>query len=183
MSCMHLIRVGALGAIDRFRANDPVHYPRGTRVVLLTERGLEHGEVLSTVPSADGEQSGGTIVRALTVEDELLLARLEQNRQAAIEACHEALEARGLPVVLLDAELLLDGGALVFYFLGEDSAELEALSHELAETYEARAHIRRFTDAVNEGCGPNCGTAEASGCGNCATQGCALASACSNQST
>ena len=80
----HLIRVGAFGQIGRFVAHDGTLYPRAARVVLRTHRGLEIGDVLAQ-PSAIGDDGAtdGTIVRGMTVEDELLQARLDKNRQAA----------------------------------------------------------------------------------------------------
>ena len=115
-------------------------------------------------------------MRGITVEDQLLEARLERNRQAAYEACAARLTELGLPAVLMDVEHLFDGRSLVFYFLGEMSPELEALTDELAELYETQVQFRKFAEAVTAGCGPDCGTESASGCSTCAT-GCAIAGA------
>ena len=124
-------------------------------------------------------QSDGSILRAVTIEDQLLEARLEKNRQAAFDACSEKIRQLGLPVTLMDVEHLFDGRSLFFYFLGEVPPELESLAGELAEVYDAAAEFRKFADAVVTGCGPGCGTDEASGggCSSCAT-GCAVAGAC-----
>ncbi len=174
----HLVRVGALGHVGRFTAADAVRYPRHARVVVRTGRGLELGEVLAPPgDSADNERADGSILRGLTAEDQLLAARLEQNRQAAYEACATRLVTAGSPAVLMDVEHLFDGQTLLFYFLGEMTAELEAITAELAELYETHVQFRRFTDAVETGCGPACGTEAASGCKTCVS-GCAIAEAC-----
>jgi hypothetical protein len=110
----------------------------------------------------------------------LLEVRLERNRQAAYEACSNRLDELGLPAALMDVEHLFDGRSLVFYFLGEMTAELEALTSELAELYETHVQFRRFSEAVTEGCGPGCGTEAAAGCKTCVT-GCAVASACATR--
>ena len=47
MGYHHLVRVGALGHVGRFTAVDAVRYPRDTRVVVRTGRGLEVGEILA----------------------------------------------------------------------------------------------------------------------------------------
>ena len=47
MSHYHLVRVGAMGQVGRFAAVDAVRYPRHSRVVVRTRRGLEVGEVLT----------------------------------------------------------------------------------------------------------------------------------------
>jgi hypothetical protein len=141
---------------------------------------MEVGEVLSP-PAGDEtpERMDGSILRRMTIEDQLLEARLLKNRGAAYDACSTWLAGRQSPAQLMDVEHLFDGRTLVFYFLGEQPAELEAMIEELAELYDARAQVRQFADTLTAGCGPGCGTdaATGAGCGSCAT-GCAVASAC-----
>src|SRR5205085_3612847 len=121
-------------------------------------------------------------LRAMTVEDELLEARLTKNRERAYAACAQRIAELALPTVLIDVEHLFDGRSLVFYFLGEITPELEAITGELAELYDAQAKFREFARVVEEGCGPGCGTENASGggCTSCGT-GCAVAGACSTR--
>jgi hypothetical protein len=177
----HLVRVGALAEIGQFRATDARRYRRGTRVVLQTHRGLEVGTVLTAIDSADSNTSDddGTLIRALTVEDELLRARLESRRQEALAACQAKITELGFAVTLLDVEHLFDGQSLVFYFLEDPPAELDAAVEALAKTYEATARLQKFAETLVSGCGPDCGTDAASGhgCDNCST-GCAVAGAC-----
>ena len=179
----HLVRVGALGRVGRFTSVDSLVFPRRARVVLRTSRGLELGEVLAS-PEAETDSAlgDGSILRGVTSADLLLETRLEQNRHAAFEACTARLAELQLPVALMDVEPLFDGRALFFYFLGEVTPELEELTAELAEVYEAKVQFRKFAAALSEGCGPDCGTDDNSGggCSSCAT-GCAVASACSTR--
>jgi len=181
MYCTHLVRVGVMGNVGRFASPDGVHYPRGRRVIVRTQRGLEVGEVLA---ACDGhpELADGTLLRAMTLEDSLLEARLVKNREEAYASCARRIAEMGLPTTLIDVEHLFDGQSLVFYFLGQIGPELEALTGELADLYDAKARFREFARTVEEGCGPGCGTedAEGVGCGSCAT-GCAVASACSTR--
>lgn len=183
----HIVRVGALGQVLSLVSPDCVCYPRGARVVVRTQRGLEVGEVLSP-PGAWGDaaytppdgakqaDSDGEILRRMTVEDELLLQRLSKNRLAAHQACQERLESLGLPALLLDTEFLFDGQTLIFYFLGEVPAELEGVLHDLAEAYDTRAGVRAFAQTLLAGCGPDCGSKQggSDACGGCETR-CALA--------
>ncbi len=173
-----MVRVGSLGHIGRFTSVDAVRYPRGTRVVVRTGRGLEVGEILAEPQGSDVESADGSILRGVTVADDLLLARLEKNRADAYEACAARLAQLSTPTVLMDVEYLFDGRTLVFYFLGEMTTELDALTNELAGIYESRVQFRQFVDAVNEGCGPECGTEAAAGCKTCVSH-CAVADACS----
>jgi PSP1-like protein len=181
MSHYHLVRVGAMGQIGRFAAVDAVRYPRRSRVIVRTRRGLELGEVLSPPEDTDDGRSfsDGELLRGVTVQDELLQARLEKNRQDAYAACARILVESGTSAVLVDVEHLFDGQGLFFYFLGDVTPELESYTARLAETYEAKVQFRKFTETLIEGCGPGCGTEEAKGQGGCdSCSSCAVASAC-----
>jgi len=181
MSRYHLVRVGAMGQVGRFAAVDAVRYTRHGRVIVRTRRGLEVGQVLAEPddsedvrPFADGE-----ILRGMTVEDELLEARLEQHRHEAYEACAALLSEYSPTAALVDVEHLFDGQGLFFYFLGEVPPAIESYTDRLAETYETKVQFRKFTEALIEGCGPGCGTEEVKGQGGCAScTSCAVASVC-----
>jgi PSP1 C-terminal conserved region len=181
MSHYHLVRVGAMGQVGRFAAVDAVRYPRRSRVIVRTRRGLELGEVLSPPEDSDDGRpfSDGELLRGVTVQDELLQARLEKNRQEAYAACSAMLVESETSAVLVDVEHLFDGQGLFFYFLGDVTPELETYTARLAETYEAKVQFRKFTETLIEGCGPGCGTEEAKGQGGCEScTSCAVASAC-----
>lgn len=178
----HFVRVGLYGQVGRFRSADAARYERGDPVIVRTERGLETGEVLSVASSAEGRPDG-PLLRAMTPEDHLLAQRLEQRRTQAYDACVRLLAERRLVAALMDVELLFDGQGLYFHFLGDVPTEVEQLSSELAQTYEATAQIGRFAETLTYGCGPNCGTEEAKGQGGCdSCASCAVASACKKPS-
>ena len=182
MAAFHLVRVGALGHVGRFTSVDTTRFPRGSRVIVRTPRGLEVGEVLAP-PAVDSRaESDGAIVRGMTIEDQLLEARLGRKRQEAYDACRRRLADLGIEAALVDVEHLFDGQTLVFYFLGPQPPELQTVATELAEAYDAEAQIGTFADVLTNGCGPGCGTEEATGqgCGTCST-GCAVAGLCSSK--
>jgi cell fate regulator YaaT (PSP1 superfamily) len=180
MSWQHLVRVGAMGQVGRFRAVDAVRYPRHSRVIVRTRRGLEIGEILAPPRGeAPPDHADGEILRGMTLEDELLQARLERHRQEAYQACANLLAEARVPAVLVDVEHLFDGQGLFFYFLGEVTPDLEAYTVRLAETYEAKVQFRKFTETLIEGCGPGCGTDEVKGRGGCeGCTSCAVVGAC-----
>jgi len=174
----HFVRVGLLGSVGRFAGADRSRYARGTRVICRTRRGLEVGEVLSAADATADQECDGTLLRRITVEDDLLISRLEKNRHQAFEACSARLEQLSLPTILLDVEHLFDGQSLYFYFLGETPPELDGLTAELADVYEAKAQLQKFADTLTAGCGPHCGTEEGGGCGSGGCGTCAIGSAC-----
>jgi cell fate regulator YaaT (PSP1 superfamily) len=170
-----------MGQVGRFAAVDAVRYPRHSRVIVRTRRGLEIGSVLTEPDDGDDGRTfpDGEILRGMTVEDDLLEARLEQHRHEAYEACVSLLAEQRLPAALVDVEHLFDGQGLFFYFLGDVPPAVEACTEQLAETYETKVQFRKFTDTLIEGCGPGCGTEEAKGQGGCdSCTSCAVAGAC-----
>ncbi len=167
-----LVRIGPLGNVGRMRAPDTRGLGRGISVICRTERGLEFGEVMNTYrPNGTSVANIGTIVRTATPEDHLLWARIKQNGDAAFDACQQLLADEEIPATLMDVELTFDGSSIYFYFVGTLTEELEELTSQLAATYEAKIQLRRFSEAMAAGCGPDCGTGEGScepgGCSNC----------------
>jgi cell fate regulator YaaT (PSP1 superfamily) len=175
----HLVRIGPFGHVGRFATPDGSRVARHARVVCRTSRGLEVGEVLASGCEADG-QPDGTLLRRVTVADELLLTRLERHKRQAFHACEQRIRERDLPTVLVEVEHLFDGRGLYFYFLGETTPAIEEITAELAEVYDAEVQFRRFSETLVSGCGPGCGTDEAtgSGCGTGGCASCAVSGAC-----
>jgi cell fate regulator YaaT (PSP1 superfamily) len=179
----HLVRYSLLGHVGRFVAADATRYPRNTRVIVRSPRGLEIGEVLSVPDLTDSTPaSDGQILRRVTVEDDLLSARLEKHRHEAFSACCDLLAEHEIPAVLVDVEHLFDGQGLFFYFLGDVPTQANSVIEQLANIYETAVEFRKFADTLTEGCGPGCGTEEAKGQGGCAScTACAVASACATK--
>lgn len=171
-----------MSQVGRFHSVDATRFPRGSRVIVRTARGLEVGEVLASPAMESEAESDGAILRGMTVEDQLLETRLHRKRQAAYDACRRRLAEAGLDAALVDVEHLFDGQTLVFYFLGPQSPELHGIMADLAAAYDAEAQIGSFADLLSTGCGPGCGTEQATGagCGNCST-GCTIAGLCSTR--
>ena len=170
-----------LGHIARFAAVDGFRYRRGSRVICRTNRGVETGHVLSAATDEQLDRAG-VLLRLVTAEDELLLARLAKHKNKALEACSGLLAERNIETTLLDAEPLFDGSSIFFYFLGEVTNEIDAVMTELAELYESKVGLRKFAETLVEGCGPGCGTEDAeNGCKTGACSTCAVAVACASR--
>ena len=174
----HLVQIGLFGQVGRFQAIDHRQYSRDSEVVCRTPRGLEIGRVLASDQVSERvAESDGELLRSLSPDDELIVKRIERFRDRAFEACTKLIKERGFSATLVDVEHLFDGQNLFFYFLGDVSPELEELTNELAEAYEAKVKFRKFAEMVASGCGPDCGTGVGCGTnGNC--QSCALKGGC-----
>ena len=95
---LHWVRTGLFGHLGRYHASTGEVLARGRRVICRTPRGLEVGTVLGEVfPATESTREAtaqdvlpeGELLRRMTAEDELLWARLERDRSAAVHACRE----------------------------------------------------------------------------------------------
>ncbi len=137
--------------------------------------------VLADAPPGEAAVAG-RLLRRVTPEDDLILARLERDREQAFLACVQLLAEREIPADLVEVEHLFDGRSIYFYFLGEVTPEIDEVTRELAEVYETKVQFRQFADLLERGCGPGCGTESAAGCGTAGGCGaCSIASSCASQ--
>jgi cell fate regulator YaaT (PSP1 superfamily) len=174
----YMLQVGAMGAIGRFEAVDQSVYSRGEQVICRTSRGLEVGRVMSAslmLPTPDGE-----LLRRLTIEDQLLISRLQQHREEAFLTCEQLLAEHASEASLVDVEHLFDGQTVVFYFLGEIDSATQEITSKLAASYEKTVRFRKFSETLHEGCGPDCGTAAPDACGSHCSS-CGVAAACGSR--
>ena len=116
----------------------------------------------------------------MTTEDEILWGHLQQEADAAQQACAQWLNDHNVDGLLIDVEPLLDGKTLYFHFLSDVSPEIQLHLDELAAIYERSVRESKFAQLLEHGCGPGCGTESAkNGCGSkggCAV--CHVASKC-----
>ena len=188
MGASHLVRIGLMGVVRNLDSADFNQYPRDTRVICRTDRGLEQGTVICPIDDEFGDRSQqadqaleGEILRKITPDDDMILTRLEKHRDKAFQACQKIIIERELPGILVDVEHLFDGESVFFYFLGEVDNRLESITDELAETYERRVRFKKFAETLANGCGPDCGTGD-SKCSTGGCQSCALSGGCGSKS-
>ncbi|MCC6511068.1 MAG: hypothetical protein IT423_18345 [Pirellulaceae bacterium] len=184
----YAVRVGVHGQVGRFMAFGQ-RYRRGTPVICRTARGLETGSVLSelrssltetsvsSAPSEAAESASSTsginslkpdgqIVRAMAAEDQLLWNHLRELAEQTLQACQQWLKQSDLPDRLLEVEPLMDGRTLYFHFLDQVSPETDAQIERFAQIFQETVAASDFSKLLEHGCGPGCGTAEATrGCG------------------
>lgn len=174
----YAVRVGIHGQVGRFSAGGE-RFRRGAQVVCRTARGLEIGTVLNVLASAARpEASDGQILRRMTAEDQLLWNNLQQLAGESHAACQQWLSDSKSPDRLLEVEPLLDGRTLYFHFLNEVSAETDAQIERLVAIFQETVASSAFSQLLEHGCGPGCGTASAQrGCGSSCSS-CAVSKSC-----
>ena len=184
MGRQHLVQVGLMGMVGCYDAIDFRSYDRDAHVICRTSRGLEAGKVLCDVTDSARDLTGlpddlptGELLRQAGREDGLILERLERHRDKAFRACEKLLDERGITATLVDVEHLFGGESIYFYFLGDVTPELEAVTAQLTEIYEQKVRFKKFAETLANGCGPDCGTGE-SGCSSGGCGSCSLAGGC-----
>jgi cell fate regulator YaaT (PSP1 superfamily) len=134
--------------LGEFQAGEGDGYPRGSQVVVRTDRGLEAGEVLCEAnPRAVellSEPTRGQILRMLNPEDLSHLERLRELEQHSMDTCISLVQQRQLQMELVDVEHLLGGERIVFYFLAEKRVDFRELVKDLAREYKTRIEMRQI---------------------------------------
>lgn len=172
----YLVGHGSAGEVGRFRADGPIPCQRGDRVVIRTSRGLELGTVLCEAtplharvlePTAVGE-----LLRHATVEDEEIARGTHERARRLFEDARGLAGQLGLPLEVLDVEVLLDGHQVALYYLRWADCDERPLVQALSRKYETMVALHDL--ALPQGasaCGrSDCGSG--GGCSSCSTGGC-----------
>ncbi|MEM9064854.1 MAG: regulatory iron-sulfur-containing complex subunit RicT [Planctomycetota bacterium] len=164
-----VVRFGALKMVGEFPYKGDAKPGCGSKIVVRTHRGTEIGEMLtSTCPNSGCSKSvtrkqmldyisnsggkdypfftDGRALRVATMEDMDHQARLEQSRHglkldARARADRLGVTAQGVKIV--DAEPLLGGERIVFYYASEERADLRELSAELVKTHNTKIDFKQ----------------------------------------
>ena len=158
----------------------------GTKLVARTDRGVELAEMLTTtcgnagcgssisrkqmleyIDNSGGKQypfsEDGKVLRVASVEDLNEQARLETHKPEFIRSAKQAIQDLDLQMKLIEAEPLLSGERVVFYFMAEGRVDFRELVRRLAGELKTRIEMRqvgardegRLTADFNK-CGQHC---------------------------
>jgi cell fate regulator YaaT (PSP1 superfamily) len=123
-------------------------YPRGTRVIARTGRGLEVGEVLCLATDRALAQMesppGGTILRLVNSTDESELSHIASKAKEDSDVCFRAIQDFNLPMDLVEVERLFGGERIVVYYLAEDRIDFRDLVKRLAAEFQTRIEMRQI---------------------------------------
>jgi cell fate regulator YaaT (PSP1 superfamily) len=161
-----VVRFGSMKLIGEFPYDGSAKPGCGSKLVVRTHRGTELGEMLtSTCPNSGCsksvsrqevlsyvENSGGRdypfttegrVLRVATKEDLDRQAGLEQGRHEMKMRAREAVERAGLAMKVVDAEPILGGERITFYFASEERIDFRDLVRELGSLFRARIDLRQ----------------------------------------
>ena len=152
MASKHIVRYGLMRKLGYFECSNGDPYPRGSMVVVRTERGLEVGEVLCPVTQraekyaeehVEGIQTG-RLLRLLSSDDQGELDRIRQGELAEFQTADRMIRERKLQMELVDIEHLFGGDRIVLYYLAEKRVDFRELVKALASEFQTRIEVRQI---------------------------------------
>jgi hypothetical protein len=179
----YLLSYGVAGDFGRFRPLRPLALGRGDRAVVRSHRGLELAEVLC--PARPGHArflpntTVGTLLRPATPEDEAAALTMRERGQRLFEDGRLLAAELGLPLAVLDAEVLLDGEHGVVHHLSWGAFDERDMVSALSRRHDLRLALHGLhtagaaEEADEHGCGrEGCGRTAGGGCDTCGSGGC-----------
>ncbi len=181
-----VVRFGALRFVGEYPYSGDAKPGCGSRLVVRTHRGTELGEMLtSTCPNAGCsksvsraemlqyiENSGGPdypfftdgrVLRVATIEDLNRQSALEARKSDLLRSARAATRRLDLPMKVVDAEPILGGEKITFYFNSEERIDFRDLVQDLAAEHHTRIEMRQVGArdearlvADYERCGQHC---------------------------
>jgi cell fate regulator YaaT (PSP1 superfamily) len=177
----YLVSYGSAGEFGRFRPVSAVTCARGDRVVVRSHRGVELGELLCRATPGHAHflpnTSVGQLLRPATPEDERQAERGRERGQALFADARRLATELGLPLEVVDVEVLLDGEQAIVHHLPWAEFDERDLVSVLVREHGLRVRLhslRTVPEAAAEehGCGrPDCGRTEGGGCSTCGSGG------------
>ncbi|MHC4476180.1 MAG: PSP1 domain-containing protein [Planctomycetota bacterium] len=180
-----LVRYGRMDTLGWFehRESQIPRLPR--RVVIKTERGLELGEIVGQLcPYRGGhfrlsqERVGkyfedseidyawgpsGRFVRYASADDISEERHLEKIARVEMQRCVEVVAELDLPMKIVDAEHILGGERIIFYFMSDGRIDFREMVKKLAHEYQTRIEMRQIGSRDEakllgdvESCGQEC---------------------------
>jgi len=180
-----LVRYGRMNLLGFFEHNESRMPKVAAQVVVKTDKGLELGCVVGQLAAyraghfrlseekvkkyfGDGGidlpcEKGGKFIRYATPAD---LSEQEHLRKIAREemaCCKRFVKELGLPMKIVDAEHILGGERIIFYFMSDGRVDFRELVKKLAHEYQTRIEMRQIGSRDEakllgdvESCGQEC---------------------------
>lgn len=177
----YLVSYGSAGEFGRFRPMSALACGRGDRVVVRSHRGVELGVLLC--PATPGHArflpntSVGQLLRPAGPEDERQAERLNGRGQELFADARRLTAELGLPLEVVDVEVLLDGDQAIVHHLHWGEFDERDLVSALVRLHGLRVRLHSLRPAdegpeAEHGCGrPDCGRKEGGGCSTCGSGG------------
>lgn len=145
----YVVRYGVTRILGEFTARGFTNLARGASVIIRSDRGHEWGTVLCTATEQTrtylGSSEGhGRIVRLPTPDDEAERDRIVEAEKQAFAGCLDQIRERNLQMQLIDAEQVIGGERLIFYYVSEQRVDFRELVKGLAKLFHVRIEMRQI---------------------------------------
>lgn len=140
------VRLRKPSRVFTFLSNN-IALQRDDTCVVRSDRGLEYGRcVLPPEPCGEEEERRFkmNVIRKSTAHDEKTFEQLQYDEVLAKETCREKIQARELPMKLVEVEYSFDRRKVIFYFTAEDRVDFRELVRDLAQDLKARIELRHI---------------------------------------
>lgn len=130
-----------------FSPTEGEHYPKGTSVIVETQRGMELAKVVlpeTEVPDEKIVAPLKGVLRIATENDLAAIAADEAQKQDIISTAKQKVAARGLDMKIVDCEFTVDHSKLVLYFTAEQRVDFRELVRDLASAFHMRIDLRQI---------------------------------------
>ncbi len=181
-----VVRYGAMRMVGEFPYEGDAKPGCGSKLVVRTHRGVEMGEMLtSTCPNAGCSKSvtrkemleyidnsggrdypfstEGEVLRIATIEDMNRQGELEKTKPDLVKQARRLVAEHNLEMKVVDAEPILGGEVLTFFFTSEQRVDFRELVRVMAREFHARIELRQVGArdearlvADYERCGQHC---------------------------
>jgi len=180
-----LVRFGQMNSLGMFE-HEEVNVPKvPTRVVVKTNKGLELGDLVGQLTAYKGGQFKftqgqikdyydeseidftcepmGRFVRYANADDINEERHLKQIVKEEIECCERRVKELDLSMKIIDAEHILGGERIIYYFRADGRVDFRELVKKLAHEYQTRIEMRQIGSRDEakilgdvESCGQQC---------------------------
>jgi cell fate regulator YaaT (PSP1 superfamily) len=144
----YVVRHGAMRMLSVLSTRGSEQYPRGSRVVARTNRGLEAGDILceatDEVVRHLKDPASGQILREMSAEDVNELGHIKSTERDEFMICQKHVSQLGLSMQLVDIEHIFGGERIVIYYLAEERVDFRDLVKLLAGEFQTRIEMRQI---------------------------------------
>lgn len=145
----HIVRYGIMRLIGEFSAKNDDPIPRGTAVIVRSERGVEWGEVLCPASEQTRKYLGrteesGRILQIATAEDARKRDQVVAAQRQDFFDCGRLIAESKLQMQLIDVERLFGGERLIVYYISEKRIDFRDLVRTLAGHFKLRIEMRQI---------------------------------------
>ena len=130
-----------------FAPTEGEEYPKGTKVIVETQRGVEVATVVMPVTEVDESKIVSPlkgVMRIATEADLDVLSADESKKQEIIALAKQKVAERNLDMKIVDCEFTVDHSKLVLYFTAEQRVDFRELVRDLASSFHTRIDLRQI---------------------------------------